>query len=130
MPVGWTDLNDMQKLGGFVANLLPTAFSMAALIYLAQLFGSFERLQLFEKENAAILRKAGLAVIYGQVSQLISVAALSLILTCRNPVGHRNLSISIDQHDVAMLAVGLTILLVSWILGEAAKMYEEQAATV
>ncbi len=128
--VGWGDLNQTQKILGFLANLLPLSFSMAALGYLAKLFGAFERLVLFEKENAGILKKAGWALVWGQAMYLVYGVCISLILTCRNPVGHRNISISIGNHQFVMLTIGLTILLVSWILEEAAKMHEEQAATI
>ena len=130
IPVGWSDLTGMQKLLGFLANLLPIAFSMAALAYLAKLFGAFENGVLFEKANAAILKKAGWSLVWGQAAFLIYGACISLILTCRNPIGHRNITIFMGSHQFAMLAIGLTILLVSWILDEAAKMHEEQAATI
>ncbi len=128
--IGWTDLNEVQKLLGFLINLLPLAFSMAALIYLSQLFGAFERLKLFEKKNVQILKRAGWTLVWGQIIYPLYIAGLSLALTYRNPIGQRNISIGIGPHQIEILAIGLSILLASWIFEEAAKIQEEQAGTV
>lgn len=129
-PVGWNDLSGGQKFLGFLSNLIPLVFSMSALFFLAKLFASMERLQLFAGENAHYVRKAGWALLWGQMLHPISVACLSLSLTYRNPVGERNLSISIGTNELAMIAIGLTLLLLSWILEEASVMNEDQQATV
>ena len=130
MPIGWNTLNEVQKLLGFVINLLPLAFSMASLIYLSQLFAAFERLELFAKRNVKILKLTGWALVWGQITYPIYIALLSLALTYRNPVGERNLSISFGTHQIEILAIGLSILLVSWVFEEAVKMDEEQAGTI
>ncbi len=129
-PVGWSDLTVGQKFLGFLSNLITLLFSMASLIYLSKLFGSMEQMRLFEKENALFVRKAGWALLWGQFLHPVSVACLSLSLTYRNPVGHRCVSVAIGTHELAMLALGLTLLLLSWILQEASAMNEEQKATV
>ncbi|MBF8263562.1 MAG: hypothetical protein HW387_1227 [Parachlamydiales bacterium] len=130
IPIGWADLTEVQKLLGFIANLLPLFFSMAALGYLARLFSAYEHLRLFERKNADLLKKTGGLIVLGQVAHLFYTACISLVLTCRNPVGHRNISISIGLHELEMLAIGIVVLLVSWIYAEAIKMHEEQEATV
>lgn len=130
VPVGWADLTDVQKLLGFIANLLPLSFSMAALGYLAKLFSAFEHLRLFERQNADLLKKTGGLLVLGQAAHLFYTGCISLILTYRNPVGHRNITVSMGLHELDMLALGIVVLLVSWIYAEAIKMYEEQEATV
>ncbi len=129
-PVIWNDLLGAQKLLGFFSNLITVVFSMASLLFLAKLFASMERLQLFARENAQYVKKAGWALLWGQMLYPLSVACLSLSLTYRNPVGHRCISISIGSHELAMIAIGLALLLLSWILEEASVMNEEQQATV
>ncbi len=129
-PVGWSDLTGMQKGLSFLSNLITTVFSMASLAYLAKTFASIERLQLFAKENAANVRKAGWALIGAVIAAPISTACLSLALTYRNPVGHRNLSISFGSPQLIHLGFGLALLLLSWILKKAAEMHEEQQGTV
>lgn len=129
-PVTWAGLNDLQRFLGFIINMIPTAFSMASLIFLMQLFISFERLDIFAKRNVNILRKAGWALLLGQIFYPVYMALYSLALTFCNPVGQRNISIAFggDQLKVTLIAIG--ILLVSWIFAEAVKLYQEQEGTV
>lgn len=129
-PVTWKDLTGGQKFLGFLSNLITLVFSMTSLVFLAKVFSSMEKMRLFEKENALYVRKAGWSLLWGLFLHPISVACLSASLTYRNPVGERVISITIDMHELTMLAVGLTLLLLSWILEEAAAMNEEQQATV
>lgn len=131
IPLTWSSLIPLQKLLGFLCNLLPLSLSMAALIYLARLFSSFESLKLFEKENALILKRAGWALLWNAlISATLYRMILSFILTYRNPVGHRMIQIALGHHELAIGAIGLSVLLISWILEEAASLYEEQSATV
>lgn len=130
MPVGWADLSEGQRLGGFLANMLPLVFFMVALGYLAKVFYAFEHLELFKRENAVILKNAGWALVWSQIAHVLSTGLLSLILTCHNPVGHRNLTLRAGSHQLEMLIIGLAILLISYLLAEAAKIQEENEATV
>jgi hypothetical protein len=130
MPVGWGDLTENQKLLGFLANLLPIIFSMIALGNLAKLFHSFEHAKLFNRVNSMILKNIGWALVWGQVAEVLHTGLLSLILTYRLPVGHRNLTIAIGSHQLGLLAIGLFVLLISWMWVEAAKLQEENEGTV
>jgi len=126
----WSKINDLQKFLGFLISMIPAAFSMAALWFLSQVFASFERVELFEKRNVQILKKAGLAIVYGQIAYPFYVAALSLAMTYRNQVGERTLSVAFGSDQFKILAIGLSILLISWVFEEAVKLREEQEATV
>lgn len=128
--VTWGNLNELQKLFGFLINMIPLAFSIFALGMLAKLFSSFERLEFFKRENVSILKKAGWALVFGQIVYPIYYGLLSLNLTFRNPVGERNVSISLGGHQFEVLAIGLSILVAAWIFEEAVKLKEEQEATV
>lgn len=126
----WGDLNELQKFSAFLVNLIPLAFSMISLAYLSKLFASFEKLELFAKSNVQLLKKAGWALVWGQICHPVYIALLSLTLTIRNPVGERTISVSVGSHQLEILAIGLSILVASWVFEEAVKMREEQEATV
>ena len=128
--ITWAKINDVQKLLGFLIDLFPMAFSMAALYYLSQVFAAFQRKELFEKSNVQILKKAGWALVWGQISYPLHSALLSLAMTYRNPVGERQVSIGFGSDQCKVLAIGLSILLISWIFEEAVRLYEEQEGTV
>lgn len=128
--ITWDGLNALQKLLGFLINMIPLAFSMTALSCLAKLFAAFEKMSLFERENVRILNKAGKALVFGQLAHPLYTIFLSLALTYRNPVGERNASIALGSHQFEILTIGLSILLASWVFQEAVHLHEEQEATV
>ena len=129
-PITWDHLSELQKFLGFLINMLPLSFFMIALSCLSKLFFAFEKLELFEKKNVQILKRAGWALVWGQIIFPLYTAFLSLALTYRNPIGERNLSVSWGAHQFVILAIGLSILLISWVFEEAVKLREEQEATV
>ncbi len=126
----WDNLNAVQKFLGFLINMIPLAFSMIALSCLAKLFAAFEKMSLFERENVRILNRAGKALVYGQLIYPLYTILLSLVLTYRNPVGERAVSIVLGPHQFEILTIGLSILLASWVFQEAVYLHEEQEATV
>jgi hypothetical protein len=130
--ISWSfkDLNSVQTFLCFLSDLIPIGFYITALVFLAQIFSAFQHLQLFEVSNARRLKNAGWAIVWSQIFHPVHEAMLSLILTYRNPPGKRMISIGFGTHELTLLTMGLAILLISWILAEAAKMHEEQAATI
>lgn len=130
IPIVWSNLTEIQKFLAFLINLLPLSFSVISFACFAQLFAAFEKLRLFEKRNVLILKRAGWALVWWQVVYPLHTALLSLALTYRNPVGERNLSVGLGTNQIEMLAVGLSILLASWVFEEAVKIGEEQEGTI
>lgn len=128
--ITWDGLNDLQKLLGFLINMIPLAFSMVALSCLAKLFAAFEKRSLFERDNVRILSTAGKALVFGQLAHPFYTMLLSLALTYRNGVGERTVSIALGSHQFEILTIGLSILLTSWVFQEAVYLREEQEATV
>jgi len=126
----WEQLTSVQKLLGFGANLLPLAFSVLSLFYLARIFEAFQQLQFFQRSNAALLKRSAMALLTGQLIYPVYIGLLSLALTFNNPVGERTLHIGFGSNQLKMMAVAFAILLVSWILEEGCKLYEENAATI
>lgn len=128
--IEWSTLKDIQKFLGFLISLMPLIFSMMALFYLSRLFRAFEKLEFFDHKNTKILKKAGLSLVWGQIVFPFHTAFLSLALSYQNPIGKRNISISLGSDQFEILAIGLSILLASWVFGEAVKLQEDQQATV
>ncbi|MBX7067373.1 MAG: DUF2975 domain-containing protein [Parachlamydiales bacterium] len=128
--LAWSDLNELQKFLAFLVNLIPLSFSMASLAFLSRLFAAFEKLDLFAKGNVQLLKRAGWALVWGQICYPFYIALQSLTLTFRNPVGERNISVAIGSNQFEILAIGLSILVASWVFEEAVKIHEEQQGTV
>ncbi len=126
----WSDLNELQRFLAFLINLIPLSFYMISLGLLSRLFAAFEKLYLFEKGNVQILKKAGWALVWGQIVYPLYIALLSLTLTFRSPVGERNLSIGLGSHQLQIFVIGLGILLASWVFEEAVRMREEYETVI
>jgi len=130
IPVQWANLTDIQKLLGFLSNLLPLSFTVLSVGYLAQLFQSFQRLELFEEKNAFLLKKSARALLIGQLIYPIHTGFLSLILTFYNPVGKRMCAIAIGSEQLKMIVLALAIFLISWLLKEGCTLQEENRGIV
>ncbi len=130
IPIGWSNLTGVQKLLGFLTDLIPTAFSVIALAYLAMIFQSFERLEFFDQKNVGLLKKSAMALLIGQLIYPIHVGFMSLILTFYNPVGKRAIYLGFGSDQLKMVAVALAIFLISWILKEGCKLQEESEGIV
>lgn len=125
------DMSSLNKFCGFLATLIPTGVSMIALGFLAKLFHLYEQLEIFSRENVKCLRRLGFTLLIGQaVYSLIYFPLISLALTISNPPGHRTVNIAFSDQQLALAAIGLAIILISWIMEEGRKLQEEQAATV
>lgn len=125
------DMSALNKFCGFLVTLIPTGVSMIALGFLAKLFRLYEQLEIFSRENVQCLRRLGFTLLIGQaVYSFVYFPLISLALTISNPPGQRHISITVGDQQLAMAAIGLAIILISWIMEEGRKLQEEQAATV
>ncbi|NGX46699.1 MAG: hypothetical protein K1000chlam3_00060 [Chlamydiae bacterium] len=124
------ELSHMTKFFGFLVTLLPEAFNMAALLLLAKLFQSFEKMDFFSRKNVQMMKKIGGCILLNQVFFPIYMAILSVTLTLGNPPGERVISVALGSKQISLLVVGLCILLVSWVMDEGRKLHEEHASTI
>jgi hypothetical protein len=130
IPVSWEKLTGVQKLLGFLANLLPLGFSILSLAYLAQIFQAFQRLEIFEQKNVFLLKKSAKYLLIAQLVFPIYMGCISLILTFYNPVGKRTISVAFGSHQLEKVAMALAIFLIAWILKEGCKLREENMGIV
>ncbi|NGX60159.1 MAG: hypothetical protein KR126chlam3_01325 [Chlamydiae bacterium] len=124
------ELSAMTKFFGFLVSLLPTAIDMAALLLLAKLFAIFEKLDFFSQKSVQTIKKIGGCILLNQAFYPVYMAILSITLTWENPTGQRMLSIALGSKQIALFVVGLSILLVSYVMDEGRKLQEEQASTI
>ncbi len=118
------------KIFAFLVSLIPNAFSVLALYFLAKLFRLFEEMEFFSQHSVGTLRRIGFSLLAGQLTFPIYTALLSLTLTLSNPPGQRVIAVSFGTAEFNWTALALVIILISWIMDEGRKLQEEQAATV
>lgn len=114
----------------FLAGILPTAVIMFLLFFLIKLFKLYEQGEIFSRSNVKVIRNIGIMMLIEQFVGLIHEPLMGLILTIHNPPGHRLASVSFDNYNVNYIITAVMIILVSWIMNEAAKLQEEQKLTV
>ncbi len=114
----------------FLVSLIPTSIIIFGLINLRTLFTLYEKGIVFTQKNVQCFRNIGIALIALILANLAHGALLSVVLTLNNPVGERTISLTFGSEDLSALIMGAMIILVSWVMNEAASLEHEQAHTV
>lgn len=125
-----SEISPLIKFFGFLITLIPTAFNIGAFIFLAKLFSSFEKLQIFSEQSVKCLRKLGFCILLNQLVYPVYEALLSLNLTITNPPGQRMITVGFGTHQLNLLVIGACIILISWVMEEGRKLHEDQAGTI
>lgn len=123
-------LSLLEKFLGFSVGAIPMAIELFILYSLIKLFKLYERGEIFLLDNVCYLRNIGYALLLGQMLNPLYEFAMGMVLTFRNPPGHRFASITIDQTNVGMILIAFLVILISWIMVEGCKLREEQQLTV
>ncbi len=126
--VSWTPL---LKLLGFCADLIGALPFLISLFLLKKLFVYYRDGEIFNVRNAILYLKIG--VLY--LIDVLFIKSLSQILmilavTMTNTHGSRYLSISFDTPNLSLLFYGMLVIIVSWVMSEASKLYDEHKFTI
>lgn len=119
-----------QRVGGFLATMIPGAAIMYAYHSLSRLFTLYSRGEIFEKSNVGCYRGVAWAIIAHYLLVIPGGTLTTLIMTLNNPEGERIIQVSVDDSNLSMMVVGIMILLIARIMDEGRKLKEEQALTV
>jgi hypothetical protein len=126
--VSWTRILQLLGFSADVVGLLPFLIS---LFVIKQIFNSYQKGEVFTVKNAILYRKlGGLLLLDALLMKSLSQTLMVLAVTFTNPPGHRYLSISFGTPNLTSLFYGVLVIIVSWVMLEASKIYEEQKLTV
>lgn len=114
----------------FLVSLIPTSVAMYGVINLKELFKLYEKAIVFSERNVRCFRRLGYTLIYWVVANLIFVILISIVLTFNNTQGERMIVAQFGISDFGALIIGAVVVLVSWVMNEAAKLEDEQVHTV
>lgn len=124
----WTPL--LQCLG-WVADIVGILPFWVSLFLLKKLFSHYKKGEVFSVSNARIIRKLGIWYVMDALFiHTLSQTLLILVVTWTNPPGHRYLSISFGSPNLSSLFYGTLVIVISWVMLEAAKMFDENKFTV
>lgn len=125
-----SDMSSEMKFFGFLVNLIPNAFAMLALFYLAKLFRLYEELEVFSAKSVKCIRHLGYVLLIGQLAHPIYYGLITLTVTIANPPGKRMISLALGTEEIKLMAIAAFVILISWIMDIGRKLQEEQEATV
>lgn len=104
---------------------VPLGLMLYTLWQIRMLFGAYEQGAIFATEAADDLRRAGIALVAAAPVQ-IAVRTLSvLVLTYDNPAGQRMLAIELSSDTYLFVLFGSLLIVIGWVMREAAALSEE-----
>jgi hypothetical protein len=118
------------RLGGLAATALPIAFGLWAMWQIWSLFGCYARGELLAPRPAHHLHRLGLALVGLAVAMPLGHTFSVLALTLGNPPGQRHLIFGLSSQHYLSLLFGLMLLALAAVLGEAARVANENAEFV
>ena len=118
-------LPTISRVLGFLVSMVPAGVLIYGLARLRRLFRLYEVGDIFSADAARCLRQFAVAVMLQALLRPITGAALSVIMTFHNPPGERMLSLTIGSGEFAALLLGGLLLVIAWIMGEGARMADE-----
>lgn len=104
--------------------------AMWGMWHLRRLFLGYARGEIFTVDAAARLRQFAWAVVGGGAITPLGNSALSLALSIGLPPGSRMLVVNLSGGDLAFILIGVTLLLIARLMGEAAHIAEDNASIV
>ena len=129
MPILHT-LSVNEKLMGFFVSLVPLAIELFVLHCLIKLFRLYERGEIFSLNNVTYIKNIGYALLLGQLINPFYQGIMGVVLTMRNPPGHRYAGITFDQTNLGIVLTALLVILISWVMAEGCRLREEQQLTI
>ncbi len=124
------EISGPARLIGFLGTMLPAAAVMVGLLYLRRLFNAYAAGEFFTARNAARICGFAWSVIAMGLLRPVGGMLTSVAVTLDNPPGQRALAIGFGSPEVNILFVGSVVLVIGWVMREAAKLADENAAFV
>jgi hypothetical protein len=123
-------LNNITRLLGLTINLIPLTVTMLLYSNLVMLFMMYERLNFFNMQNVAVIRRIGIYLLLSEIIRPFIEATISALLTWQNTPGKRTVAISLEGNNFGLIITGIMIILISWIIAEGHRLSEEQGLTI
>jgi hypothetical protein len=106
-------LNQAQRIGGYLATMIPISLLIWTLVLLYRLTIYLAAGQWFDQPCERIFNKIGTLLLLQAATSILSRTLLVLILTITNPPGERALYIGIESSDITTLVPALLSLVIA-----------------
>ncbi len=126
--IPWSPTAKAIGLSAYLIDLLPIWLSLWALI---GIFKNYQQGEIFSVANARYYRRIGwMFIFYGLIAITLHDTLMTLATTINNPPGERLLSIGFGSPNIEAIFCGTVVIIVSWVMLEASKLYDDQKLTV
>lgn len=115
---------------GLGLSLIPLAIALFALVNLRRLFSFYAAGVYFTPATVRCFTNMAWTLVAATPAGILTGAALSVALSYDNPAGQRELAISLSSAQLTMLLTGIVLLVISWVMADAVRLQEENAAFV
>lgn len=122
---GMSTLTMGQKIGGYMATLLPNLILAIALVHLLKIVKRLSAGNWFEEENEQDWTYIGYALLAYIGAEVLHRTLLVIAVTINNPVGERVLHVEIDSGDLKAVVPALLALVISYMVSIARKQRDE-----
>ncbi len=109
---------------------LPLAVTLYGLWNVRLLFGAYARGEVFSTVPAAYIRNVGSAMLVNVVLSVLVHSIGSVVLTIDNPAGSRQLTVSLSSNTYLLLMMGGLLVVIGWVMREAARISDENSRFV
>ncbi|WP_188914264.1 DUF2975 domain-containing protein [Salinarimonas ramus] len=131
LPPGATfTLTPASIAAGFVTGAIPVALSLYGLWHAHALFRGWRDGPIFTQVAGRRLVRMGAALALMPIAAMLSSGLTSLVLTLGNPPGQRTVQIAVSDDPIVMAVAGGLLIVVGWVMAEAARLAEENEAFV
>lgn len=119
------------KILGLFAQSVGVAPLFLSLFVLKSIFLNYQKCEIFSVVNASHYKSLGWLFFFDAlIAQPLSNLLMVLTVTLTNPPGHRYITLSFGTLNIEALFCGVLLIVISWIMLEASKLYDEQKFTV
>lgn len=123
-------LTSFERWSAAALSIIPLSVSLLALYNLQRLFALYAKGKFFERENVRCFRNMGWALVVVVPLDILFNSALSVLLSLDQPAGERMLAVSLSSDDLGIAIIGAVIIIVSWVMAEAADLSQDNAQIV
>jgi cytochrome b561 len=123
-------LSGWQKYMTMAVMMIPALVMTYGLYRLRLMFGAFADNAIFQPDTISHLRVFGIALLAQTLIKPMTGAATSVLATFHRPAGERMLSIGLGNAEASTLFLGGLIIVIAWVLGEAARIDAENRSFV
>ncbi len=126
----YSRIDTLGRMLGIIASTPLILAEMYGIWQVVKLFRLYSLGSIFESANITCYKRAAWAFIISQLITPISQAGATVSATLNNGVGNRMVIISFDETNLGALLVGITVLVVSWVMQEGHKLKTDAELTI